>query len=126
MQQVQELLERMERQQGGAEMRLLFGEPVTQGSRTVVPVARVMRGFGWGMGEGRQRGREQEGEDSQGWGGGNAGFLRARPVAVVEVTPERSRVIPVVDVTRIATAGMLLAAWNVFWIMLTLRARRHS
>ena len=83
----EQLLERIERQQGTAEARLLFGEPVTQGSRTVVPVARVVRGFGWGLGGGRQRG-ETDGEQD-GWGGGNGGFLRARPVAVLDVTPER-------------------------------------
>ena len=51
-------------------------------------------------------------------------MLSARPVGYIEITPERVRMVPIVDVTRLAVVGMLLAAWNVFWITYTVRAVR--
>jgi hypothetical protein len=45
-------------------------------------------------------------------------------VAVIEIAPDRVRVKPIVDVTRIVLAGIFLVAWNVFWITLTMRAVR--
>lgn len=49
-------------------------------------------------------------------------MMSARPIAVVEISPDKVRVKPILDVTRIALGGMLLVAWNVFWITLTIRA----
>ena len=55
-----------------AETHLVFGKPLTQGDGTVVPLARVLHGFGWGVGSGSQQGA------GRGEGGGRGGFLRAR------------------------------------------------
>jgi hypothetical protein len=41
-------------------------------------------------------------------------------VAVVEVTPEETWVKPVIDEQKLALAGVLLAAWAVFWVARTL------
>jgi uncharacterized spore protein YtfJ len=57
----------------------VYGEPVTQGDRTVVPVARVGYRFGAGFGGG-------ESADGDGFGGGGGGTVSARPVGALEVS----------------------------------------
>lgn len=39
---------------------------------------------------------------------------------------KETRIRPIVDVARVALAGMLLAAWNVFWITYTVRKAARS
>ena len=92
-----------------------FGTPQVIGARTLIPVARVMYGFGGGSGDSTRQ---------QGSGGGGA--LGVRPFAIIEVTNERVRVVPIVDVQSMmarvfafATAAMLLAA-----VLRRARARR--
>jgi uncharacterized spore protein YtfJ len=75
-----------ERVSGSASVRSVFGEPVVSGDRTVIPVARVRYGFGGGGGSHR-------GEEGTGGGGGGGG-VTARPVGVVEISPEGTRFIP--------------------------------
>ena len=111
----EELLQAL-RENSSAEAHLVFGEAVAQGDRTVVPMARVLQGFGWGVGSGSQQG------SGQGEGGGRGGFIRARPVAVLEIGPDGTRIRPVPDVTRLAFGGMLLMAWNVYWLTRMVRA----
>jgi len=102
-----------------ADVKAAFGEPKTVGQKTIIPVARVGYGLGLGFGEGERPGEEGEAEAGAGGGGGGGGT--ATPVAVVEVTDETTRVIPIVDSTKIALAGMFCAAWNLFWITRTIR-----
>lgn len=47
--------------------------------------------------------------------------MSVRPVAVLEMSADTTTVRPIVDVTRLAVAGMLLVAWNIFWISYTVR-----
>ena len=76
----------VDRMQGA---RLCYGDPVTAGGRTVIPVARVSArgglGFGAGSGEG-------EGE-----GGGGGGRLSATPVGFIEVTADGTRFVAIDD-----------------------------
>ncbi len=92
-------------------------------NRLVIPLASVSAGYGFGYGFGRER---EEGEEESGGGGGGGGGGRARPVAVLEVTPEGVRLHQVVDPTRITLASLSLAAWTVFWITRTVRAFRRT
>jgi Sporulation protein YtfJ (Spore_YtfJ) len=78
----------------GGNVRSVYGEPVTSGQRTVIPVAKVRYAFGAGGGE-----RGGEG------GGGGGGRLSAYPCGVVEVTPEGARFIPYQDVRILAIAA---------------------
>ncbi|HEY8478038.1 MAG TPA: spore germination protein GerW family protein [Chloroflexota bacterium] len=121
--EVERLVAAIEALPQSASVRAVFGEPIRVGERVVVPVARVGGGFGVGFGEGE---RPPEGERAapRGRGGGGGGRVTARPVAVIEITPEAVHVRPIVDATRLALAGMLLVAWNVFWVTLTIRALR--
>jgi len=54
-----------------------------------------------------------------GTGGGWGGGVSAKPLGLVEITPERTRIEPVVNEQTLALAGMALAAWSVFWISRT-------
>ena len=60
--------------------KLCFGEPVVNGDRTVIPVARVRGTGGWGFG------RNAEGD-----GGGGGGWLDATPAGYIEVTAAGTR-----------------------------------
>jgi uncharacterized spore protein YtfJ len=71
--------------------RKVYGDPVTVGVRTVIPVARVRYGFGGGGGG--HRGDAQTAE--QGGGGGGGGQISA--VGVIEITPAGTRFIPIWD-----------------------------
>jgi uncharacterized spore protein YtfJ len=71
--------------QGG---RLCYGEPVRNGDRVVVPVARVSTAGGGGFGAGRV---------DEGSGGGGGGWVEAAPVGFIDVGPEGSRFQPIPD-----------------------------
>jgi len=92
-----------------ATVEKVYGPAQTIGERTIIPVAEVMYKFCMGFGKGKPRRAEPaaaEGEEGEGAGGG--GGVRARPVAVLEVTPTGMQVVPIVDVTRMALAGILM------------------
>jgi len=129
-----------------------FGEPVVQGDVTVIPVAEVFLGVGFGFGggpagpaalgaegtgEGGSEGGAESGTESgpaagaeaaegsgarPAAGGGGGGGGRARPVGVFRVGPGGVSFEPIVDPTRMALGGMVLAGWVVFWASLTVRA----
>jgi uncharacterized spore protein YtfJ len=83
-----------------------FGTPVTAGDRTVIPVAEVTYGVGLGFGGGSGDSPDETGAGSGGAGGAGG---RARGVAVIEVGPEGTRVLPVHDQTAITLAGLSFA-----------------
>jgi uncharacterized spore protein YtfJ len=72
---------------GGA--RLCYGQPVRQGERTVIPVARVRAIGGGGFGRGGDAGGEL--------GGGGGGRLDALPVGFIDIGPEGARFEPIPD-----------------------------
>ncbi|KAB1188303.1 MULTISPECIES: spore germination protein GerW family protein [Haloferax] len=69
-----------------ADARTVYGDPVTVGERTIVPVARIAYGIGMGGGSGTDETGQEGGE---GFGGG--GGMQATPLGVVEVTPDETR-----------------------------------
>jgi len=101
-----------------ATVKTVFGEPYQVNGRTIIPVARVRYGFGFGGGPGKGPEKEQ---DATGAGGGGGAGVSIRPVAVLEISEGGTRVRPIVDVTRLAIAGMMLVAWNVLWVTYTVR-----
>ncbi len=124
---IEKILAEIEASPRSANVRTVFGEPIQVGDRTIIPVARVGGSFGLGFGRGTRPtapGAEGAGAES-GQGGGGGAMVSARPIAVVEISPDKVRVRPILDVTRIALGGLLLVAWNVFWITLTIRALGH-
>lgn len=95
---VQTLHENLSRQAG---VKMVFGEPIAAGDKTIIPVAKIMYGFGAGGGAGGM------GETQKGEGGGGGGGVRAKPVGVFVVDSQESRFVAVHDRRR--TAAVLLA-----------------
>ncbi|MDY7040083.1 MAG: spore germination protein GerW family protein [Chloroflexota bacterium] len=97
-----------------AQVNAVFGRPKTVGKRTIIPIAQISYGFGLGFGEGTSPG--EEGKEDTGTGAGGGGRVTARPIGVLEVTPDGTQVESVVDEGQIALAGMALTAWAVFLV----------
>ncbi len=117
--EIQTLLDSLADMREKANVNACFGEPVTAEGRTVIPVAEVAYGFGMGVGHGtvvEEEAPEEETPEKAGGGGGGGGGVRARPLAVVEVTSEGTCVKPVIDEQKIALAGVVLVGWTVFWL----------
>lgn len=127
---LEEILNRFDEMHQRATVKTVFGDPYQVNGRTIVPVAKASFGFGFGGGQGTMnangsQGDREAGVDSGGSaGGGGGGYISARPVAVLELGPDGTKVKPIVDVARIALVAMALAAWNVFWITYTIRRVR--
>jgi uncharacterized spore protein YtfJ len=114
----------------------VYGQPVGADGYTVITAAEVTSGGGFGMGmglgppsrPGSRAARTAEAaqpEDRQtgGAGGlGGGGGAMGRPVAIIVIGPDGVRVKPVVDVTKVALAG--LTAWAA--MLGLLRARRRA
>jgi uncharacterized spore protein YtfJ len=118
-------LEPIEKMVDGLGVNAVFGEPIREGGVTVVPVAEVRFAFGYGYGSGRGRGEDTEGSPSaaeEGSGGGSGAGGRASAKGYVRISADEVRFEPVLDVTRLALAGIAFAAWSVFWIGRAMRA----
>ncbi len=127
----QQLSKVLEKVYAAAQPGAVFGEPVRAGNYTVITASEVTAGggFGWGFGPVIQPQKKQTGEEvsqpqsqqtsSGGIGGG--GGSSGRPVAIIIIGPEKVTVQPVVDVTKIALAG--LAAWGTI-VTIVRRARK--
>jgi|SRR6186997_2927836 uncharacterized spore protein YtfJ len=97
-----------------ATVKNVFGDPIKLEGKTVVPVAKVVMGFGSGFGSGRSP--NQSSTDVQAEGGGGGGGMRAVPAGALEITASETRFIPFHDSRWLFAAfaggvvlGMLLA-----------------
>jgi uncharacterized spore protein YtfJ len=115
-----EMLQRFGNVEEKISVRTVFGEAIQRGGRTIIPVASVTYAFGFGGGRQSPSGVGSTASRT-GEGGGGGGRASVRPVALLEVDLEGTRVRPIVDMSRLALAGMALVAWNVFWVSLTVR-----
>jgi uncharacterized spore protein YtfJ len=118
----------MERLFAGANVKNVYGRPVQQGDTTIISAAEVIvaGGFGVGYGTGvRPEESKAEGglESGGGGGGGGGGTSQARPVAVINASPEGVRVEPVVDLTKIGLA--VITAWG-FMLSQVLKMMRRG
>jgi len=119
-----DLQKRFEEMQGKATWKAVFGEVLEVDGRRLIPVASVQYGFGMGGGQGpagrggsRTRSPQKDGNPSGGGsGGGGGGGVRIEPVALIDITDGRLRVEPIINVTRLAVIGLVVAGWSVFWI----------
>ena len=118
MDTVQGLLDSIAELQENANVNTIFGEPVVVKDRTVIPVAKVAYGFGIGFGYGTADETASDTEDLKESESGGGAY--ACPFAVIQVTPERVRVEPIVDEQKLAIAGSLLAGWSIFCLARTL------
>lgn len=117
---VSELLERIK---GSARVEVVYGEPREIGEKTIIPVAAVAYGFGAGAGGGTGERPGGDGATGSGGGGGGGGGVRVQPVGVLEVTGEETRLVPILDWTRIITT--IVTFLGLWLIVRALRGRRR-
>ena len=89
-----------------------YGEPVTTDGVTVIPVARVILGFGAGGGVGEAK-RSGNGDEAAppptGSGGGGGGVVQ--PLGVIEITAGGARWVPLEPPTgELVLRGLMIAA----------------
>lgn len=96
-----------------------FGRPVEFEGRTVIPVATVKYGLGMGA-EDRQV--DDAESPAEGAAGPHGGGMKSSPLGFVEVTDDGIFFEPILDEQKVAIAGVLLAAWSVFWLAQVLMA----
>lgn len=99
----------------------VFGEVQREGDVAIIPVAQIGTSFGFGYGSGEGPAEGEEGTASGG-GGGGGGMGSAKPRGFVKITPDGVSFEPTANPLQIPLAGILMVAWNVFWIALTVRA----
>ncbi len=107
-----------------------FGTPVEKNGHTLIPVARVSFGYGLGFGGGTSSSADTIGDDPAkeegGSGGGGGGGGSSTPVAIIDISDRGVTIEPIEDKTRLAMAGIMMIAWNVFWVTLTVRTFAHQ
>ena len=101
----------------------VFGEPKQIGEKTLIPIATVAIGFAAGGGEGKNADSGEE-PAQEGSGGGGGGVGRAKPLAVLEVTETETRLIPIIDTTRVILASLTLAG-TVIWMITKIIDKRR-
>ena len=118
--------ETMEEFLAAADVRVVYGEPIQHEDTIIIPTAEVLCGLGFGVGSGGATSTEVHPDNpsmGKGSGGGGGGRILSRPVAVVIASPEGIRVEPVVDITKIALAGLTAMGFMVG--MMFRMGRRH-
>ena len=92
-----------------ASVKAIYGEPISAQGKTIIPVAKIMYGFGGGAGTGGVGDRSAQGE-----GGGGGGGVRAIPMGVIEVSDQPTRFVPISDKKKLigaVLAGIGLGMW---------------
>ena len=85
-----------------ANVKAIYGEPVSAQGKTVIPVAKVMYAYGAGAGTGGVGESSAKGE-----GGGGGGAVRAIPVGIVEISDQQTRFVPITDRRKLAGAVLV-------------------
>jgi uncharacterized spore protein YtfJ len=112
------ITEIVEHAQDSTTVKRAFGEPVTRGEVTVIPVARVSGGGGGGSGK-------QEGE-RPGEGSGGGFGIGAVPTGVFVVRNGKVRWRPAVDVNRVILGAQLVAVIALFTVRAIARIRAKA
>lgn len=115
----------LDRIRATARVELVYGEERKVGEKTIIPVAAVAYTFGGGGGGGTgpsHNGSNGQTEDAVGGGGGGGGAVRVQPVGVLEVTEDETRLVPILDYTRIITTAITVAG---VWMVIRAIFRRR-
>jgi uncharacterized spore protein YtfJ len=105
-----------------ADVQAVYGKPIQNGETLIIPAAEVLcaMGFGIGAGNGPEMGENQSTPGGSGGGGGGRTF--SRPAAVIIVGPQGVEIRPVMDITKIALAGITAIG---FMVSMIARMRRR-
>ncbi len=112
----------LDRVKNAARVELVYGESREVRGRTIIPVALVAYMFGGGAGSGVSRPGNGASEDVGG-GSGGGGSVRVQPVGVLEITEDETRLVPIIDWTRIITTGITFLG---LWMLLRTLTRRRG
>lgn len=93
-----------------ARVELAYGESRKVGEKTIIPIALVSYVFGGGSGSGVGPSGHNGHSEGVGIGGGGGGGVRVQPVAVLEVTEDSTRLMPIIDWARLATTAIAAVA----------------
>ena len=119
------LSEMLERIRATARIELVYGKERKVGDKTLIPIAAVAYTFGAGAGGGTapaSNGDDGGVEAPMGGGGGGGGAVRVLPVGVLEVDGDETRLVPIIDWTRIITTA--LTAFGIWMVFRTIFRRR--
>jgi uncharacterized spore protein YtfJ len=121
---LERMFDTLEGLRGSASVDAAFGKPQEAEGRTLIPVSSVQVSMGMGFGQGvtEEKIADERASDETPAGGGGGGGAGARPIAMIEVTADRTIVHSIVDETKVALAGIALGAWMFLALYLTLRA----
>ncbi len=105
----------LDRIRASGRVELIYGESREVNGKTIVPIAAVAYTFGAGAGSGAGIDHSVNGGGSgSGGGGGGGGAVRVQPVGVLEITDDETRIVPIMDWTRIITSGLtFLGVWMI-------------
>ena len=114
----------LERIRPTARVEVIYGEERKIGEKTIIPIAAVAYGFGGGSGggTGSHGGDNGHEESGVGGGGGGGGGVRVQPVGVLEITDDETRLVPVIDWTRVITTS--LTVFGVWMVIRTIFRKR--
>lgn len=127
----------IEKVYSAAQPGAVYSEPVTVGNYTVIMASEIMVGGGFssGLGFGSPSASAQHSEEtsqsqaqptSRGGGGiGAGGGSSGRPVAIISIGPDGVTVKPIVDVTKIALAGVTVLGTMLMLLRRMRQAKRH-
>ncbi|HLV87708.1 MAG TPA: spore germination protein GerW family protein [Candidatus Sulfotelmatobacter sp.] len=99
-----------------ANVKAVYGDPVAAEGKTIIPVAKIVYGFGGGSGTGGL------GNSSRGEGGGGGGGARAVPVGVIEISDQQTRFVPIATDRRKLAAAVAMGVGIGLWFV---RLRRR-
>ena len=92
-----------------ATVKAIYGEPISAQGKTVIPVAKIVFGYGGGAGTGGVGDSSARGE-----GGGGGGGVRAIPVGVIEISDQPARFVPITDRKKLGAAILAGIAAGIF------------
>lgn len=76
-----------------AQVKTIIGEPMTLAGKTIIPVTRIMVGFGGGSGEGKAP--ASNGDAPSGGGGGGGGGVKIEPAAFIVLEDDKISIMAV-------------------------------
>ncbi|MGA6983516.1 MAG: spore germination protein GerW family protein [Candidatus Sulfotelmatobacter sp.] len=92
-----------------ASVKAIYGEPISAQGKTIIPVAKIMFGYGGGAGTGGVGDSSARGES-----GGGGGGVRAVPIGVVEISSGPTRFVPITNRKKLSAAVLAGAALGMF------------